>query len=536
MEEEKKLTNTSGIPLKHLYTPSDVKDMDYDRELGDSGSSPYTRGIYPQMYRAQPWMVLQLIGFETAERTREWMERLQKFEGYRGYDNFGVSSVNIVPDVPTVSAAIDPDDYLARGLVGRCGTSLATVKDFEYLLHDLPLDKMHTSFILHSGAPAGYGLWVAYAEESGFPVAKLRGDLVCAVTEGYLQGRCEFSPEGALRLRADLIKYSIKHTPFINFDLEGYQIRDAGANAIQELGFCLANSIAVIEECLKRGLTIDDFVSNLTFHMGCHNDFFEEIAKLRAQRRMWTKIVRDRFGAKNPKSCRAKIFVQTSGSTLTWQQPLNNIVRGTLQGLAALLGGVNALSIDCYDEAYSIPSLDAEKQSLRTQAILLHESNIASVVDPLGGSYYVESLTNEVERRAWEYIEAIDNIGWPQAIKSGYIKAEVERAAYEYSKQIWDEERIIVGVNKYKEGREALPAVELGHKYQVNEDEIVERMRKYKQGRDNEKVKRALENLKQVCLDETAEITPKLIDAARAHATLGEMTGVLKEVFGWRVW
>jgi methylmalonyl-CoA mutase N-terminal domain/subunit len=475
---ENEFTTLSGIPVKNFYDPSDIEGTDYSRDLGVPGSPPYTRGIYPEMYRHQPWMVLQLSGFETAERARERMELLFK-EGYRGYEKFGISSFNLVPDVLSTSAAIDPDDPLARGLVGRCGASLASTQDIGYFLHDLPLEQLHLSIISHCSAPAMYPLWIAYADSIGFPIEKLRGDIVGCMDEGFLQGRCSFSPEGALRLRADMVKYAVKHTPQINFNFESYQVRDAGADAAQELGFCLSRAIASIEECLRRGLKIDEFASAFTFHTGLHNDFFEEIAKLRVLRRMWTKIIKDRFEAKDPKSYRAKIFVQTSGSTLTWQQPLNNIVRGTLQGLAAVLGGANALSVDCYDEAYSIPSEQASKQSLRVHQILLHESNIVNTIDPLGGSYFIESLSNKLEESVWEHIDAVDKVGggWCQAVRNGYIKGEVEKSAYKYSRQIWDGERTIVGVNKFVEEGES-PPMELGHKFEVDEPAIFERLKK----------------------------------------------------------
>ena len=534
MAKEEATTTISGIPLKVSYAPEDVAGQDYNKDLGNPGEFPYTRGIYPQMYRFQPWMMLQLAGFETMERTRERMEMMFK-EGHWGYEKFGIVSFNLIPDVCSCSAAIDPDDPLARGLVGRCGASIASIKDMEYFLDGLPLDKLHLSIISHSASPGIYALWVGCVQESGLPTEIIRGDIVAAVDEGFLQGRRDYSPEGALRIRADMIKYAVKHTPQINFNIEMYQIRDAGANAVQEIAFGLARGIASLEECIKRGVEVNEAARVLTFHMGLHNDFFEEIAKLRAFRRMWSKLLKDRFNATKPQSMRPKIFIQTSGSTLTWQQPLNNIVRTTVQALAAILGGTNALSVDCLDEAHSIPSAFAEKQSLRIQQILLHESNVASVVDPLAGSYFIESLTNELEERAYQYIDDIDKMGgWTQAIRRGYIKNEVEKSSHEYSKQIWDDKRVIVGVNKYQEGEE-IP-IPLGHEFVVDEEAIIERIKEFKRKRDNEKVKKMLGRIKEAAMTEDADITPVTVEAARAHVTMGEICGVLKEVFEWKVW
>lgn len=531
---EKKFETLSGIEVKPFYGPEDVTGFNYEKQLGDPGKPPFTRGIYQEMYRKQPWMILQLSGFETIEATRARMELLFK-EGYRGYDQFDMYSFNLIPDVPGCSAAIDPDDPLARGLVGRCGTSLSTSNDFEILLKGLPLEKLHLSIISHSSAPAIYGLWISQAQKLGFPIKNLHGDLVASVDEGFLQSRRDYSPEGALRLRADLIRHASRHTPNINFNLDSYQIRDRGANAVQELGFCLARAIASIEECLKRDVSIDAVASLVTFHMSCHNDFFEEICKLRAMRRMWTKIIRDRFHSKKPQSYRAKIFVQTAGSTLTLQQPLNNIARVTLQGLASILGGVNALSLDCYDEAYSIPSEHAAKQSLRLHQILLHESNVANAVDPLGGSYFIESLTDTVEEKAWEYINKIQEMGgWCVAVRNGYIKSEIEKTAYEYSKDVWDKKKIIVGVNEFVDQDNI--HLEMGHTYQGDEQEIINRVKEFKKNRDFLKIKDVLEELKDAATDDNGNITPCLIQAAGAGATLGEISGVLKEVFGWEVW
>ena len=533
-ENKKGFFTNSEIEVKTFYTPDDLEGLNYKQDIGDPGRPPYTRGIYPEMYRRQPWMIFQCTGFETVEATRERMDLLFK-EGYRGYDKFGMASFNMMTDIPSCSAAIDPDDPLARGLVGKCGVSLSTREDFKKLLNGLPLDKLHLSILAHSSTPGIYALWVAQAMEQGSPIGKLNGDIVADIDAGLFQNRREYSPEGALRLRADLMKYSVRNTPHINFDMESYQIREKGANAIQELGICLARAIASIEECLKRGLSVDEVASVLTFHMSVDNDFFEEICKLRAMRRMWTKIIRDRFGSKNESSYRARIFVQTAGSSLTLQQPLNNIARATIQGLASVLGGVNALSLGCYDEAASIPSEHAAKQSLRIQQILLHESNIANVVDPLAGSYFVESLTNELEEKTWEYIEGIEGMGgWCKAIRNGYIKSDLESNAYGYSREIWEGKRVIVGVNKFQDEEET--KIELGHQYKEDEQEIIERVKRFKRDRNQAEVDRTLAHLKDAALDEDADMTPYMIEAARASATLGEICGVLKEVFGWEVW
>ena len=533
-----KFVTTSKIELKPFYSPDDLKDFDYTRDIGDPGQPPYVRGIYPEMYRVQPWMVLQLSGFETIEATRERMTLLFE-KGYRGYDLFDMASFNMIPDVPSCSAAIDPDDPLARGLVGKCGVSLSTQEDFRTLLEGLPLEKLHLSIISHSSAPGIYALWVAQAMEQGAKSNILHGDIVASLDEGFLQNRRDYSPEGALRIRADMIRYSVKNTPHINFNFDSYQIRDKGANAVQELGFCLARAIASIEECLRRDVSIEEVAAVTTFHMSCENDFFEEICKLRAMRRMWTKILRDRFNLKNKSYQRAKIFVQTAGSSLTLQQPLNNIARVTIQGMASILGGTNALSLDCYDEAASIPSEHAAKQSLRIHQILLHESNAGNVVDPLAGSYFVESLTNQIEEGAWDCIKAVDNVGgWCKAVRSGYIKSEIERNAYEYASEIWDGKRTIVGVNKFKDedGDNDDVQLEMGHKYQQGEEVIINRVKKFKESRNQAKVRESLAVLKDAASDENADMTPRTIDAAKAGATMGEICGVFKEVFGWEVW
>ncbi|MFH2011748.1 MAG: methylmalonyl-CoA mutase family protein [Pseudomonadota bacterium] len=534
-KEDTSFYTRSKIRVKSVYTPEDLKHFDYERDIGDPGKSPFVRGIYPEMYRTQPWMVLQLFGFETIEATRERMEMLFK-EGSSGYDAFDITAFNMIPDVPGCSAAIDADDPLARGLVGRCGVSLSTREDFRKLLDGLPLEKLHLSLIAHSSAPGMYALWMAQAMDQGFPIERMRGDIVACVDEGFLQNRREYSPEGALRIRADMIKYSVRNTPHINFNLDTSQIREAGANAIQELGFGLSRAIASIEECIKRGVTVDEVASVVSFHVNGENDFFEEICKLRAMRRMWSKIIGDRFGSKNPKSQRAKIFVQTSGSSLTLQQPLNNIARVTIQGLAAVLGGVNALSLDCYDEAASIPSERAAKQSLRIHQILRYESNVTNVVDPLAGSYFVESLTNEIEEKTWDCIKRVeDHGGWCKAVRSGMIKSEVAQNAYEYSNDVWTGKRIVVGVNKFKE-EEPDDEIAMGHEYHEDEQIIIDRVKKFKKERNQTLVDDGLSRLKDAALDEEADMTPRMIDAAKCGATMGEICGVLKEVFGWEVW
>ena len=522
-ERKKEFVTTSGITIKRLYTPLDIADKDYMRDLGFPGEYPFTRGIHATMYRARIWTMRQFSGFGTAEDTNRRFKYLIK-EGETG--------LSIAFDYPTIMG-YDSDHPLARGEVGVCGVAIDTLKDFEILFDGIPMDKVTTSMTINGPTIPILSMYIATAEKQGVPQECLGGTVQNDMLKEFIgQKLIIWPPEPSVKLVVDVIEYCTKHMPRWNpISISGYHIREAGANAVQELAFTLADGIAYVEECLERGMKVDEFAPRLSFFFAAHNNFFEEIAKFRAARRMWAKIMKERFGAKKPRSCMLRFHTQTAGSTLTAQQPLINIIRVTIQALAAVLGGTQSLHTNSYDEALCLPSEEAALVALRTQQIIAYESGVTKTVDPLAGSYYVEWLTDEIEERAWRYLDRIERMGGAvRAIEKGYIQREIARSAYEQQKAIESGELVVVGVNKFRlEGEEV--RVELLKVDPAVEEEQKRRLKALRARRDKRKVEDALDRLRRAAEGEE-NLMPYMLEAVKARATIGEIFGVLREIFG----
>lgn len=523
-ERRKEFRNHSGMQIKRVYTPEDIQEMDYMRDLGFPGEYPFTRGLHATMYRGRIWTMRMFAGYGTAEDTNKRFKYLLS-EGETG--------LSTAFDYPTIMG-YDSDHPMARGEVGVCGVAVSSLKDMEILFDGIPLDKVTTSMTINGPASTLLAMYVAVGDKQGVPREKLGGTTQNDnLKEFFAQKLCIFPPEPSLKLSTDVIEYCARHLPKWNpISISGYHIREAGATALQELAFTLYDGIAYVESTLERGLKVDDFAPRLSFFFASHNDFFEEIAKFRAARRLWAKIMKERFHAKNPRSMWMRMHVQTSGCTLTSQQPLNNIVRTTIQALAAVLGGTQSLHTNSFDEALCLPTEEAVRVALRTQQIIAYESGVADTVDPLAGSYYIEALTNEMEEKAMEYIKKIDDMGGAiAAIEKGFFQKEIANSAYRYQREIDEKKRIIVGVNEYtiKEGEE-YPLKILRVNPKVEEEQIA-RLQKVKRERDNRKVKEVLEKL-HYAAEKDENLMPTIIEAVKAYATLGEITEVLRKVYG----
>ena len=521
-ERQPEFYTISEIPVKRLYTPEDIRDLDYMRDLGFPGEYPFTRGIHATMYRGRIWTMRQFSGFGTAEQTNQRFKYLLK-EGETG--------LSIAFDYPTIMG-YDSDHPMARGEVGKCGVAVSSLKDMEILFDGIPLDKVTTSMTINGPTSMILAMYIAVGDKQGVPREKLGGTVQNDMLKEFIaQKLVIFPPRPSVKLVCDVIEFCVKNLPKWNpISISGYHIREAGANAVQELAFTLADGITYVEAMLERGLKVDDFAHRLSFFFASHNNFFEEIAKFRAARRMWAKIMKERFGAKNPRSMWMRMHVQTSGCTLTAQQPLNNIVRVTLQALAAVLGGTQSLHTNSFDEALALPSELAVRVALRTQQIIAYESGVADIIDPLGGSYYVEWLTNEMEERAWEYIHKIEDMGGViEAIEKGWLQQEIANSAYKYQREVDMKKRIIVGVNEYTtEEHEEVPLLRIDPKV---EEEQIARLQKVKRERDNQKVRQILQKLHDEA-EKNVNLMPTIIEAVKAYATLGEICDVLREVYG----
>jgi len=522
-ERKKEFYNTSDIPIKRLYTPEDIKDIDYLKDIGFPGEYPFLRGIHATMHRGRLWTMRQFSGFGTAEQTNQRFKYLLK-EGETG--------LSIAFDYPTIMG-YDSDHAFAKGEVGRCGVAIASLKDMEILFDEIPLDKVTTSMTINGPTAMILAMYLAVGDKQGVPREKLGGTVQNdMLKEFFAQKLCIFPPKPSLKLVTDVIEYCVKNVPKWNpISISGYHIREAGANAVQELAFTLADGITYVEALLERGLKVDEFAHRLSFFFAAHNDFFEEIAKFRAARRLWARIMKERFKAKNPRSMWMRMHVQTSGCTLTAQQPLNNIIRVTLQALAAVLGGTQSLHTNSFDEALALPSEEAVRVSLRTQQIIAYESGVTSTVDPLGGSYYVEWLTNEMEEKAEEYIQKIEDMGGViEAIENGFLQREVAESAYKYQREIDTKQRVLVGVNEYQIEEECLSIPLLRIDPRVEEEQIA-RLQRVRRERDNRKVKETLEKLHDKA-ERNENLMPIIIDAVKTYATLGEICDVLRTVYG----
>lgn len=521
-ERKTKFVTGSNQQVERLYTPAQIEDFDYDTKLGYPGEYPFTRGVQPTMYRGKFWTMRQYAGFATAEESNK---------RYKYLLEQGQTGLSVAFDLPT-QIGYDSDHPLSEGEVGKVGVAIDSLKDMEILFDGIPLDKVSTSMTINAPASVLLAMYIAVAEKQGVAPEQLRGTIQNDILKEYIaRGTYIFPTAPSMRLITDIFAYCSEHVPNWNtISISGYHIREAGSSAIQEVAFTLANGIAYVEAAIKAGLDVDTFAPRLSFFFNAHNDLLEEVAKFRAARRLWAKIMKERFQAKSPKSMQLKFHTQTGGSTLTAQQPDNNIVRVAIQTLAAVLGGTQSLHTNSKDEALALPTEDSVRIALRTQQIVAYESGVAETIDPLAGSYYVESLTDAIEAGAMEYIEKIDALGGAaEAIEKGYIQKEIMDSAYEYQKQVESGERIVVGMNKFQIKEEPPkgllrvdPSVGERQKAKINQ---------LKAERDNGLVQERLKALKEAAQGD-ANLMPYILDAVKAYCTLGEVCGVLREVFG----
>jgi len=512
------VTNQSGIPIDPVYTAASTRGL----ELPAPGEFPYTRGIHRDMYRGRLWTMRQFSGFATPEETnRRYLYLLSQ----------GQTGLSVAFDLPTLMG-YDADHATSEGEVGKCGVSISSLEDMEILFSGIPLGDVTVSMTINSPAPILWAMYLAVGEKQGVDWSRMSGTLQNDILKEYIaQKEYIFPPRPSMRLVTDVIEYSTQRVPRFNpISISGYHIREAGSTAVQELAFTLRDGIEYVDWALERGLPVDSFAPRLSFFFNAHNDFFEEIAKYRAARKIWAEVMRDRFGAQDEKSWKLRTHAQTAGCSLTWQQPYNNIVRTTLQALAAVLGGAQSLHTNSLDEAYALPSEHAVTIALRTQQVIAYESGVANVPDPLGGSYFIESLTAEMEKRANDYIRRIDEMGGMiPAIERGFPQTEIANASYEYQHTIETGEQKIVGVNAFVEQNE--PPIELLHIDGSSQQHQLEKLRNLKSRRANAKVATSLDALKRAA--EGRENTmPYILDAVRSYATLGEICDAFREVFG----
>jgi methylmalonyl-CoA mutase N-terminal domain/subunit len=512
----------SGLPLQPLYTPDDMEGWNYDQKLGYPGEFPYTRGVYPSMYRGQPWTIRQFAGYGTAQETN----RRYKFLLAQGQ-----AGLSVAFDMPTLMG-YDSDDPLGEGEVGHCGVAIDSLEDMETLFEDIRLDQITTSMTINSPAAILYAMYIAVAEKEGVSPQKLGGTLQNDILKEYIaQKEYIFPPEPSMRLVVDTIVFAAREMPRWNaVSISGYHIREAGSTATQELAFTLADGMAYVEASIKAGLKVDEFAPRLSFFFDSHIDFFEEIAKFRAARRLWAHIMRDKYGARDPKSWMLRFHTQTAGVSLTRQQVENNVTRTAYEAMAAVLGGTNSLHTNSMDEVLSLPTERAAQIALRTQQVLAHETGVANTIDPLGGSYFIEQLTDEMERGAQRYFDEIDGQGGVlRCIENGFFQREIADAAFEFERKLEANERIIVGVNAYKDGESGdVPTLRIGPETEQGQ---VRRLKALRARRDNTSVSNRLEELKTAARGKD-NLMPPLLACVKAYATEGEIMAALKEVFG----
>ncbi len=521
MADDDKRTD-SGIQIEPLYTQESLAGWNAAEKLGTPGTAPYTRGVYPTMYRGKLWTMRQYAGFGSAESTNLRFKFLLEA---------GQTGLSCAFDLPT-QMGYDSDHSRAEGEVGKVGVAIDSIEDMRLLLADLPLDKVTTSMTINSTAAILLLMYELVAEEQGVPASAITGTIQNDLLKEYIaRGTYVYPPRQSMRIITDIFAYCADNVPKWNtISISGYHIREAGSTAVQEIAFTLANAIAYVQAAIDAGLDVDDFAPRLSFFWNGHNNFFEEVAKFRASRRMWYKIMSERFGAKKEASKLLRFHTQTGGSTLTAQQPLNNVVRVSVQALAAVLGGTQSLHTNGFDEALGLPTEQAARIALRTQQIIGYESGVVDTPDPLAGSYLVESLTDEVEKLAWEYIARIDEMGGAvEAIEAGFQMDEIDQSAYEYTKSIDDKERTIVGVNSFTVDVESDPTVlTVDPQLEVGQ---VTRLKAFKANRDQAVVQARLADVRE-CAKGTANLLYPMKEALRAHATLGEVSDALREVFG----
>jgi methylmalonyl-CoA mutase N-terminal domain/subunit len=521
-ERRAEFVNTSGIPIARVYTPLDMADFDYMQKLSFPGQYPYTRAVQPTAYRGRYWTMRQYAGFGSAEETNERYHLLLKA---------GQTGLSVAFDLPT-QIGFDSDHPLAQGEVGKVGVSIDSLWDMERLFQGIPLDKVSTSMTINSPCAVLLAMYLVVAEKQGVTPDKLRGTVQNDILKEYpARGTYIFAPRPSMRIITDIFAYCTKEVPQWNtISISGYHIREAGSTAVQEVAFTLANGIAYVEAAIKAGMKVDEFGPRLSFFFNAHSDFLEEVAKFRAARRLWSKIMKERFGAADPRSLMLRFHTQTAGCSLTAQQPLNNIMRTAYEALSAVLGGTQSLHTNSFDEALALPSETAVMVALRTQQVIAYETNVSDTVDPLAGSYYVEYLTDQIEARSQAYIDQIDRLGGAvAAIEKGFIQKEIAASAYRFQKEIEAGQRVIVGQNKFQIGKEKLPDL-LKVDPEVGERQV-ERLKQLKRSRDNVELQQALAAVK-AAAQGTDNLMPPILRAVKAMATLGEICDALREVFG----
>ena len=520
-ERASEFTTVSGHPIQRLYSPGDLSGWDPDRDLGLPGAPPYTRGIHPSMYRSRLWTMRQFAGFGSAQDTNE---------RFRYLLTQGQAGLSVAFDLPTLMG-YDSDHPLAEGEVGKCGVAISSLADMEALFDQIPLGSVSTSMTINSPAAILWAMYLAVAEKQGVDWKHLAGTLQNDILKEYIaQKEYIYPPKPSMRLVIDTFEFGVRHTPKFNpISISGYHIREAGSTAIQELAFTLRDGIEYVEWGIRRGLAVDGFAPSLSFFFNAHNDFFEEIAKYRAARRIWYKTMTERFGAKLARSSALRFHAQTAGCSLTAQQPYNNVVRTALQALAAVMGGAQSLHTNSLDEAWALPTEFAATLALRTQQILAHETGVANTVDPLGGSYFVETLTNEMEGAAWKYIRKIDDMGGMiPAIERGYPQREIADASYRYQVSIDRKEKIIVGVNEFTGEERPIEILRIDESVRAQQ---AKQLRQLRSERSNDEVARQLTSLRQAAQG-TENLMPHIYAAVKAYATLGEICDSLRDVFG----
>jgi methylmalonyl-CoA mutase N-terminal domain/subunit len=522
-EKKDKFQTSSGIEVKPVYSLSDLSQFDPQNDLGAPGTYPFTRGIHPAMYRDRLWTMRQYAGFGTAEESNS---------RYRFLLSQGQTGLSVAFDLPT-QLGLDSDHPQARGEVGKAGVAIDSIRDIETLFRRIPLDAVSVSMTINATAAVLLAMYLAIASKQHTPWSKLSGTIQNDLLKEYIaRGTYIYPPQASMRIIVDIMSFCRQYVPRWNtMSISGYHIREAGATAVQELAFTLADAIAYIEAAVRAGLDVDDFAPRLSFFLASHNQFFEEIAKFRAARRIWARLMKERFKAKNPLSWEFRFHTQTSGVTLTAQQPENNVIRVTLQALAAVLGGTQSLHTNSRDEALALPSEESVRIALRTQQIIAYESGAADTADPLGGAYFVEALTNSIEDRVWSYLRKIEAMGGMfRAIEEGYIQREIQESAFVHQKNVETKKRIIVGLNEFA-GTEKKIHFRLYHPPQRLETTQVRKLRRLKKTRSQRAVKRTLDELRRAAAS-PQNLMPFLIKAVQQEATLGEVSDVLRDVFG----
>jgi methylmalonyl-CoA mutase N-terminal domain/subunit len=521
-ERQEKFITTSSREIDRLYAPPDVENLDYMKDLGFPGQYPFTRGVHPTMYRGKIWTMRLFSGFGTAKETNE------RYKYLLAHGNTGLS---VAFDFPTLYG-YDSDHYFSQGEVGRCGVAISSLQDMETLFNGIPLNKVTTSMTINGPAAVVWALYLVCAQKQGASLKEISGTIQNDILKEYIaQKTFIFPPEPSMKLIIDTFEFGTKEVPRWNtISISGYHIREAGATALQELAFTLADGREYVREAVERGLNVDDFAPRLSFFFNCHNDFFEEIAKFRAARKIWAQIMKEEFGASD-RSCWMRFHTQTAGCSLTAQQPENNIVRTTIQALAAVLGGTQSLHTNSMDEALALPAEKAVTIALRTQQIIAHESGAANTIDPLAGSYFVEYLTEQMVEETYKYFDRIGKLGGVlPAIKKGFFQQEIAKSAYKYQKQTDAKERIVVGVNEFATEEEVpIPILKIDPEL---EREQVVRLQKLRKERDNAKVEKSLRELKKAAEAGDVNLMPYFMEAVRHYATLGETCQVLRDVYG----